>query len=91
MSVFQGGGATLDVTPKKLQSQKSRRFEKIVTVKLKNAKKRVLKSPAQMAFWTFFEKYKYLYFLCWMISFYVNLSKHAFSICEKWRRNELNE
>ena len=63
MSVFQGGGPTLDVTPKKLQSQKSRRFEKIVTVKLKNAKKRVLKSPVQMAFWTFFEKYKYLYFL----------------------------
>jgi hypothetical protein len=27
--------------------------EKFVTVKLKNAKKRVLKSPAQMAFWTF--------------------------------------
>jgi hypothetical protein len=27
--------------------------EKVVTIKLKIAKKRVLKSPAQMAFWTF--------------------------------------
>jgi len=38
---------------KKLQSQFLLEAEKIVTVKLKNAKKRVLKSPAQMAFWTF--------------------------------------
>jgi hypothetical protein len=38
---------------KKLQSQILSTAEKIVTIKLKNAKKCVLKSPAQMAFWTF--------------------------------------
>jgi hypothetical protein len=38
---------------KKLQSQFLLEVEKIVTIKLKIAKKRVLKSPAQMAFLTF--------------------------------------
>ena len=58
-----------DRSIKKLQSQFLLMVEKIVTVKLKNAKKRVLKSPAQMAFWTFiwtFSKVAEFATFCWM-------------------------
>ncbi len=53
MSVFGTGVAGGDGRSKKLQSQKLRKVEIFVTVKLKNADFCVSKPPAQMAFWTF--------------------------------------
>lgn len=56
MSIFGRGVADGDGRSKKLQSQKWRKVEIFVTVKLKNAEFCVSKPPAQMAFWTFLGK-----------------------------------